>query len=161
MKYFPCGKYAIILTDYEIWYFRIKWNKIRSFICRRHISHLRSKYFISKIFHSFRKERISLKKAPTKSMLFSGGSGWIRTTEVEDNRFTVCPLWPLGNTPKSNASYYNILFFVVKGKNANFICFFCALARKRQENCKFSLDGGEETCYTRSVPRNMLLWLSR
>ena len=28
-----------------------------------------------------------------------GGSGWIRTTEVEDNRFTVCPLWPLGNTP--------------------------------------------------------------
>ena len=28
-----------------------------------------------------------------------GGSGWIRTTEVVDNRFTVCPLWPLGNTP--------------------------------------------------------------
>ncbi len=30
---------------------------------------------------------------------FLGGSGWIRTTEVVDNRFTVCPLWPLGNTP--------------------------------------------------------------
>ncbi|MBQ1928155.1 MAG: hypothetical protein II366_00145, partial [Clostridia bacterium] len=29
---------------------------------------------------------------------FFGGSGWIRTTEVRDNRFTVCPLWPLGNT---------------------------------------------------------------
>ena len=28
-----------------------------------------------------------------------GGSGWIRTTEVRDNRFTVCPLWPLGNAP--------------------------------------------------------------
>ena len=28
-----------------------------------------------------------------------GGSGWIRTTEVVDNRFTVCPLWPLGNAP--------------------------------------------------------------
>ena len=28
-----------------------------------------------------------------------GGSGWIRTTEVTDNRFTVCPLWPLGNAP--------------------------------------------------------------
>ena len=28
-----------------------------------------------------------------------GGSGWIRTTEVSDNRFTVCPLWPLGNAP--------------------------------------------------------------
>ena len=31
-----------------------------------------------------------------------GGSGWIRTTEVRDNRFTVCPLWPLGNTPIFN-----------------------------------------------------------
>ena len=30
---------------------------------------------------------------------FLGGSGWIRTTEVVDNRFTVCPLWPLGNAP--------------------------------------------------------------
>ena len=28
-----------------------------------------------------------------------GGRGWIRTTEVTDNRFTVCPLWPLGNSP--------------------------------------------------------------
>ena len=33
---------------------------------------------------------------------FVGGSGWIRTTEVEDNRFTVCPLWPLGNAPIFN-----------------------------------------------------------
>ena len=29
---------------------------------------------------------------------FRGGGGWIRTTEVTDNRFTVCPLWPLGNS---------------------------------------------------------------
>ena len=28
-----------------------------------------------------------------------GGGEWIRTTEVVDNRFTVCPLWPLGNSP--------------------------------------------------------------
>ena len=28
---------------------------------------------------------------------FVGGEGWIRTTEVTDNRFTVCSLWPLGN----------------------------------------------------------------
>ncbi len=27
------------------------------------------------------------------------GREWIRTTEVVDNRFTVCPLWPLGNSP--------------------------------------------------------------
>src|SRR5699024_1390258 len=24
--------------------------------------------------------------------------GWIRTTEARRNRFTVCPLWPLGNS---------------------------------------------------------------
>ena len=28
-----------------------------------------------------------------------GGRGWIRTTEVSDDRFTVCSLWPLGNSP--------------------------------------------------------------
>ena len=33
-----------------------------------------------------------------------GGSGWIRTTEATCNRFTVCPLWPLGNAPKYNAA---------------------------------------------------------
>ena len=32
----------------------------------------------------------------------SGGRRWIRTTEVTDNRFTVCPLWPLGNSPLFN-----------------------------------------------------------
>ena len=30
-----------------------------------------------------------------------GGGSWIRTSEVSDNRFTVCPLWPLGNSPWS------------------------------------------------------------
>ena len=33
-----------------------------------------------------------------------GGGRWIRTTEVSDNRFTVCPLWPLGNSPIFNCS---------------------------------------------------------
>ena len=28
-----------------------------------------------------------------------GGGGWIRTTVGIASRFTVCPLWPLGNTP--------------------------------------------------------------
>ena len=31
-----------------------------------------------------------------------GGRGWIRTTEAESSRFTVCPHWPLGNTPRFN-----------------------------------------------------------
>ena len=37
----------------------------------------------------------------TSRVVFSlyGGGSWIRTSEVSDNRFTVCPLWPLGNSP--------------------------------------------------------------
>ena len=37
-------------------------------------------------FHSFRQERISLKKAPTKSMLFSGGGRWIRFSAEKPRR---------------------------------------------------------------------------
>ena len=37
-----------------------------------------------------------------KCLLDNGGGRWIRTTEVTDNRFTVCPLWPLGNSPIFN-----------------------------------------------------------
>ena len=33
-----------------------------------------------------------------------GGRGWIRTTEAESSRFTVCPHWPLGNTPIYSSS---------------------------------------------------------
>ena len=38
-------------------------------------------------------------KPDMQSMSGSGGRWWIRTTEVTDNRFTVCPLWPLGKPP--------------------------------------------------------------
>ncbi len=38
---------------------------------------------------------------------FLGGGRWIRTTEVSDNRFTVCPLWPLGNSPICKAYCLN------------------------------------------------------
>ena len=41
------------------------------------------------------------KKALLCSAFLFGGGSWIRTSEVSDNRFTVCPLWPLGNSPKS------------------------------------------------------------
>ena len=33
-----------------------------------------------------------------------GGRRWIRTIEAKRNRFTVCPLWPLGNSPLSSFS---------------------------------------------------------
>ena len=40
-------------------------------------------------------------------MIYSrfGGGGRIRTIEAKRSRFTVCPLWPLGNSPR-----YEILF---------------------------------------------------
>ena len=40
------------------------------------------------------------KEASVWMPLLFGGGWWIRTTEVSDNRFTVCPLWPLGKSPK-------------------------------------------------------------
>ena len=38
------------------------------------------------------------KKSSQANLRRSGGGGWIRTTEARRNRFTVCPLWPLGNS---------------------------------------------------------------
>ena len=38
------------------------------------------------------------KKSEQETLLRPGGGGWIRTTEAKRNRFTVCPLWPLGNS---------------------------------------------------------------
>ena len=35
-------------------------------------------------------------------LTLSSGGKWIRTTESDANRFTVCPLWPLGNSPISD-----------------------------------------------------------
>ena len=35
-----------------------------------------------------------------------GGKRWIRTTEVTDDRFTVCSLWPLGNPSINNIKLY-------------------------------------------------------
>ena len=43
--------------------------------------------------------RYKKKRYHLVSLHLYGGRGWIRTTEVTDNRFTVCPLWPLGNSP--------------------------------------------------------------
>ena len=42
---------------------------------------------------------IDITKIPNTFVFGIGGGRWIRTTEVIDSRFTVCPLWPLGNSP--------------------------------------------------------------
>ncbi len=35
-----------------------------------------------------------IKALEIQELLKFGGGRWIRTIEVSDNRFTVCPLWP-------------------------------------------------------------------
>ncbi len=42
-----------------------------------------------------------------------GGGGRIRTFEVDDGRFTVCSLWPLGNPTKGNSNFEVMLEVVV------------------------------------------------
>ena len=49
-----------------------------------------------------------------------GGGEWIRTTEVVDNRFTVCPLWPLGNSPINYAILYKACPAFLLGRTAQF-----------------------------------------
>ena len=59
-------------------------------MCHRHIVK-------SRLSNDMQTQKISSRHECVCSIF--GGSGWIRTTEVSDNRFTVCPLWPLGNAP--------------------------------------------------------------
>ena len=45
-----------------------------------------------------------------------GGGGWIRTTEGSANRFTVCPLWPLGNPSSKVRILYTPPYHVNSGE---------------------------------------------
>ena len=107
-----CGIFSEIfgVAECEIMCYRTLWNIAPSSQCEMKFAHIRvSEYFTfaKQIFHS---EAISLARRANfveksthlsvdKCVLFSGGGWWIRTTEVSDNRFTVCPLWPLGKSP--------------------------------------------------------------
>ena len=83
---------------------------------------MRKYYRAAALLHdAFRKphrQKVSLKpknKAKTSRFLSTlrflfGGGRWIRTTEVRDNRFTVCPLWPLGNSP--------VFYYIFQSKKA-------------------------------------------
>ena len=59
------------------------------------------------------KSGASANSATSAKIVKIGGGWWIRTTEVSDNRFTVCPLWPLGKSSVFGASdrnrTYNLL----------------------------------------------------
>ena len=66
-------------------------NVAKPRIIRRSRHHWRSQ-------HHLPKANI-IEKSTSFEVLFSGGGRWIRTTEGSASRFTVCPLWPLGNSP--------------------------------------------------------------
>ena len=51
--------------------------------------------------HLPRKEKY---RPPKRVIGIFGGGRWIRTIEGIASRFTVCPLWPLGNSPICNLS---------------------------------------------------------
>ena len=70
------------------------------------------------------------KRHRKSDVFFLGGRGWIRTTEVSDNRFTVCPLWPLGNSPKSNDRYYITGKPLCQAQKLDFLEKFCRYQEK-------------------------------
>ena len=74
------------------------WNEICPH-SRQRIFHICGANISQRSYFTCPQGKFRWKKHLLSQVLFSGGSGWIRTTEVTDNRFTVCPLWPLGNTP--------------------------------------------------------------
>src|SRR4030043_1202230 len=53
-------------------------------------------------FPSFRRGKVLILHPIHHPNSKSGGEGRIRTSEGIANRFTVCPLWPLGNLSKTN-----------------------------------------------------------
>ena len=83
-----------------------------------------------------RQKRSAQKKIKQKSADLSisafGGSGWIRTTEARCSRFTVCPLWPLGNASRCVPAPVGCLIIIASPsgkcntffeKNSNFFKF--------------------------------------
>ena len=47
----------------------------------------------------------NLATPPTCTQSNNGGGGRIRTSEGRTSRFTICPLWPLGNPSQNQAAY--------------------------------------------------------
>ena len=58
-------------------------------------------YFIAKLFHLF-EGQILLKNRHAETCRFLVGEDGFEPSKRRRNRFTVCPLWPLGNSPIFN-----------------------------------------------------------
>ncbi len=58
-----------------------------------------------------------------------GGGGWIRTTEGGASRFTVCPLWPLGNPSETGSRVFCLTPNTLSIKTARIMQVFHARSR--------------------------------
>ena len=78
-----------------------------------------------------------------------GGRGWIRTTEAESSRFTVCPHWPLGNTPIFDCFVCPLPddLFILAWKREFVNCFLRFLQRFPEKNRK-------ESAFADAAPEN-------
>ena len=57
------------------------------------------------LFHTYLSLKSECIRAGTVTLSrYVNGRRWIRTTEGSASRFTVCPLWPLGNSPMAFSS---------------------------------------------------------
>ena len=85
----------------------------------------------------------------------NGGGEWIRTTEVVDNRFTVCPLWPLGNSPIN----YEILYKACPASSSGRTAQFGAGERTRTPDLLITNQLLYQLSYTSSSLSTCLLYL--
>ena len=69
----------------------------------------------------------------TYNRLSRGGREWIRTTEVVDGRFTVCSLWPLGNSPIFNFPPMRFKGGAGGRTKSRFACFPCSVTVASQQ----------------------------
>ena len=81
-------KFGIFLVG-EGGFARLRAGRVAALTCHRHVIHYRS----------LRIHLYQTKNPSSRMGFLLGGGRWIRTTEGIASRFTVCPLWPLGNSP--------------------------------------------------------------
>ena len=89
----PCGIVKLLLRSSEV---KCSAYRAEGTLHARSALHLRSILHVPLAEHLDQKSLIC---PVDKSGFFVGGGGRIRTIEAIRSRFTVCPLWPLGNSP--------------------------------------------------------------
>ena len=81
-------------------------------------------------------------------VLFSGGRWWIRTTEVSDNRFTVCSLWPLGKSPIKSPRLVDSLELVIGVEPTTcWLQISCSAIEPHQRRSSLANRSISERCY--------------